>query len=212
MQLQRTLTKNRKTELYYDLIELLTGLLLAGFLWMHLFLESTITMGMEVFNNLAHTLDKNFLPYIGIPGIIIVFFTHFLVAGRRIPTRFQEQKIIWQHAKLLRHLNTWAWVFQVVSGMAILILGSVHMWVVITDWPIEAAKSAARVHSSYWSFYILLLLLSVIHAGIGLYRQFIKWGWFARKPVGIMLSIISTIIIGLGLAAIFAFIQIGGIQ
>lgn len=212
MQVQRSLTKNPKLELYYDVLELITGIMLVGFLWMHLFFESTIVMGTKVFNQLSQMLDQNMLPYLGIPIVIIAFFIHFLVAGRRIPTRFQEQRIIWQHARNLNQPNTWAWVFQVISGMVLLILGSIHMWVVITNWPIEAANSAARVASSYWVFYILLLILAVLHAGVGLYRQFVKWGWFPRKPIAIIIGIITIIIAGIGLVTIFAFIQLGGMQ
>ncbi|MEG6615626.1 succinate dehydrogenase [Peptococcaceae bacterium 1198_IL3148] len=209
MQRQRTLTKNTKTALYYDLLQLITGLILVGFLGMHLVFESTIMLGITVFNNLAHMLDQNSLPFLGIPLVIIAFFTHFLVAGRRIPTRFQEQRIIWRHAKNLNHPNTWAWVFQLISGMMLLVLVSIHIWVVITNWPIEATSSAQRA-SSHWGFYILLLLVAALHAGIGVYRQFVKWGWFSRRPVGIMISIVTMMILVIGLATIFAFMRLGG--
>ncbi|MBM7854127.1 fumarate reductase subunit C [Desulfohalotomaculum tongense] len=212
MQLQRTVTKSAKAALFYDLVELLTGLYLVGFLFSHLIFESSIVLGKEVFNNLSRALDENYLPYIGIPLTVIVFFTHFLAAGRRIPTGFEEQRIIWQHARMLRHFNTWTWLVQVVSGMVILILGSIHMWIVITGWPIEAGSSAARVQSGYIWFYILLLLSAGVHAGVGLYRQFVKWGWFPRKPVGILVGTASALIIILGFLTLLAFVQLGGIS
>ena len=212
MELQTIRVKSSKTGLYFDLIELFTGLFLVGFLWTHMLFVATVIIDPSLFNRLSLFLDKYYLSYIGIPVTILIFFIHFFVAGRRIPTRYQEQKIIWQHAKLIKHADTWTWVFQVITGMAVLILGSVHMWIIITGWPIEASASALRVKSGYFWFYIILLILGEYHAGFGLYRQFVKWGWLSRKPLGLAFKTITLFIVGLGLAALFAFMQLGGIQ
>ncbi|MBO8138593.1 MAG: succinate dehydrogenase [Desulfotomaculum sp.] len=211
MQFQRIVTGKIKSDLYYDLIELFSGLFLAGFLGMHLIFESSIIAGKKVFNNLSQTLDENYLALAGISLVVVVFFIHFLTAGRRIPTRCKEQKIIWHHTGRLRHLNTWAWVLQIITGIIILILGSIHMWVVVTDRPIKAETSALRIQSGYLWFYVILLLLSVVHAGIGIYRQFIKWGWFPRKPLGYVIGFISIFFILLGFTALFTFLRAGGL-
>ncbi|MCL0080794.1 succinate dehydrogenase [Peptococcaceae bacterium] len=210
MQLQHTLTKSSKTEFYYELLELITGLFLVIFLKLHMLFVGTIILGADVFNALAQGMDAYYLGYIFKTLTILAFFTHFIVAGRRIPTRIKEQKIIWRHAKLLRHPNTWLWVFQVITGMAILVLGAIHMWVVLTNPPTEALSSAMRVQAGYLWFYIVLLLLGQYHAGVGLYRQFVKWGWLPRKPVGYIIIIINLIIIVIGSVALGAFMQLGG--
>lgn len=211
MQLQHTINKNPRREMFFDLIELLTGLYLVLFLWTHMLFVSTIILGADVFNTLAHGLDEYYLAQIGIPITVMVFFLHFFVAGRRIPTRIQDQKIIWKHAKLTGHIDTWTWIFQAITGMAILVLGAIHMWVVIVQWPIDATVSAMRVQGEFLWFYIVLLLLGEYHASMGLYRQAVKWGWLRRRPVAVVLKFITIFIIGLGLVALWAFLQLGGI-
>ncbi|MFZ5643341.1 MAG: succinate dehydrogenase [Bacillota bacterium] len=209
MLVQKILTRNPKAELYYDLVELLTGLTLVGFLWTHMIFVATILLGVDIFNSLSQALDDYYLSYVGIPFIIVVFLLHILTAGRRLPTRIQEQKIIWRHAKMLQGTDTWVWVFQVITGSAIFALASIHMWVVIAGWPIRAMTSAERM-DAFWWFYLVLLLLGEYHAGFGIYRQFVKWGWFPRKPLGYISKIITAIILTLGLAALWIFIKLGG--
>lgn len=210
MFLQRTLTKSPRSELYADLAELISGVLLVGFLWTHMLFVSVIFLGPELFDKFAMFLDDYYLSYIGIPFILLVALVHVITAGRRIPNRFREQKIVWQHAKMIKHTDTWTWVFQTITGMAILVLASIHVWIVLTDWPIEAIKSAMRIESFYLYFYLVLLLLGEYHAGMGIYRQFVKWGWFRRRPIAYMLKVITVIIIGLGLGALYVFWQLGG--
>lgn len=209
MELQNVLHKNLKRELYLDITELITGVVLVGFLWTHMLLESSILVGVISFDHLSRFLDLYYLTYIGIPLVIIVFLTHFIVAGRRIPTRYKEQKIIWHHAQMIRHTDTWTWVFQVITGMALLIVAGIHMFVVIADWPIEAMTSAARIHQ-FLPLYLLLLLLAVYHAGVGLYRQFVKWGWVSRRPVAYIILVITVVITGLSVGTLWAFARLGG--
>lgn len=204
MLIQKVLTRNPKTELYYDLIELFTGITLVIFLWMHTVFVSTILLGNEVFNALSEGLDRYYLSYIGIPFIIIIFITHILTAGRRIPTRYQEQKIILRHARMINGTDTWIWIFQVITGMAILALTSIHLWVIITGWPIEAETSIDRLNAFWW-FYLVLLLLSQYHAGFGIYRQFVKWGWLPRKPV-----LVVAVSLALGLTVLGVSLHLGG--
>jgi fumarate reductase subunit C len=209
MQAQKLVTRNPRAELYYDLVELLTGVTLVGFLWTHMLFVATILLGVNVFNSLSQALDDYYLSYTGIPLIILVFILHILAAGRRIPTRIQEQRIIWRHAKMLGGTDTWVWVFQVITGAAIFALASIHMWVVISGWPINAATSSDRMYAFWW-FYLILLLLGEYHAGFGIYRQFVKWGWFPRKPLGYVTKTITVIILTLGLAALIVMYRIGG--
>ncbi|MCL0037483.1 hypothetical protein M1N10_00520 [Thermodesulfovibrionales bacterium] len=208
MKLQHLLTKDSKTEFYYEVLELITGLFLVVFLTLHILFVSTIILGPDVFDALAQGMDAYHLGTIFKSLVIVAFFAHFIVAGRRIPTRVREQGIVWRHAKLLRHPNTWAWVFQVITGMAILVLGAIHIWVVFTNSPTGAMGSAMRVQAGYLWFYIALIPLSFYHAGVGLYRQFVKWGWFPRKPVGYIIIVITLTIIAIGSVALWAFMQL----
>jgi fumarate reductase subunit C len=204
MLVQKTLTRNPKAELYYDLTELFSGFVLVGFLWTHMLFVATILLGSELFNTLSEGLDRYYLSYVGIPFVILVAFMHIITAGRRVPTRYQEQKIIWRHAKMLKGTDTWVWVFQVITGVSIFMLGAIHVWVILSGWPIQAMTSAERMHAFWW-FYAILLILGEYHAGFGIYRQFVKWGWFPRKPVGYITKFITVLILSLGIAALFVF-------
>jgi fumarate reductase subunit C len=56
------------------------------------------------------------------------------------------------------------------------------MWTVLTDLPITAAKSAARIQGGFWLvFYLILLPIVELHVGIGFYRIGVKWGFIRRK-------------------------------
>jgi fumarate reductase subunit C len=90
--------------------------------------------------------------------------------------------MMWEHSVRFNHLDTWLWNVQAVTAMIILIMGSVHMWTVLTNLPITAAKSAARVQTGWWLlFYIILLPMIELHVGIGFYRIGVKWGWITRS-------------------------------
>lgn len=115
----------------------------------------------------------------------ILFFTHFVVAARKIPFRSEGQIAIWRDAKLLLHRDTWLWVVQAVSAMIILVLGSIHMWTNMNDDAILAATSTARVQSGGWTlFYLFLVPLVQLHVFIGVYRIGVKWGFItdALRP------------------------------
>lgn len=210
--LQKTLIRNNpKADLYVDLAESATGIILVGFLWTHLVFVSTIILGHQVFDKLAHGLDEYYLSYVGIPFVVAVFLLHIILAGRRAPLRLRDLRVTWRHAKMIGHGDTWIWVGQVITALLVGIMGSIHMWVILTDWPIEAVKSAMRVDSLYLWFYIPLLLVGEYHAGFGLYRIFVKWGIVKnRHTAGYVLKAITVAIIVMGLAALWSFKQFGG--
>jgi fumarate reductase subunit C len=89
---------------------------------------------------------------------------------------------IWKLSRQLRHTDTYLWLVQAITAMIILIMGSIHMWTVLTDLPITAAKSAARIQGGFWFvFYLILLPMIELHVGIGFYRIAVKWGFARRK-------------------------------
>jgi fumarate reductase subunit C len=119
---------------------------------------------------------------VGGPMIGLTFLVHFVLAARKIPYRTKEQSTMWKHSKMLHHKDTWLWVVQAVSAMIILILGSIHVWTVLTDLPITAEKSAARIQGGFWLvLYLILLPMVELHVGIGFYRIAVKWGFIKRK-------------------------------
>ena len=77
------------------------------------------------------------------------------------------------------------WIWQVRTGMVMLVLGSFHLILLGVDVftplfgehaGIESATSMARVAAGLWLPYAILLLCVEFHASVGLYRLAVKWG------------------------------------
>jgi fumarate reductase subunit C len=164
-----------------DWLQMLTGAGLILFMWSHMILVSSVIIGPGAMNAIAEFFETTYMAQVGGPLIFLVFLFHFFLAARKVPFRMEQQQTISAHARMLRHRDTWLWVVQVVTAMVILLMGSIHMWVVLTDLPILAEKSAARVQTGWWlAFYLLLLPLVELHVSIGFYRIGVKWGFLRR--------------------------------
>lgn len=209
--LQRILTTSHRGDLLIDLAELASGLALVGFLWTHMLFVGTVLLGPEIFNSVPKTLEAYFLAQVGIPFVAVLILAHMVLAGRRIPNRFRDMKVVWRHTRSLGHFDTWTWLFQVATGTAIGILAAAHIWTVVSRWDINMEVSSGRVaQSPYFIFYILLLLFGEYHAGIGLYRQAVKWGWLNRKTVGWVLDAVTLLIVIMGVAALLVIKSYAG--
>ena len=174
--------KSGKWDGAMDWLQMLSGASLILFMWCHMLLVSSVVIDPAVMNAIAHFFEATGMAQVGGPLIFLVFLTHFVLAARKIPFRFDGQKTVWQHARMMRHGDTWMWVIQIVTAMIILIMGSIHIWVVLTDLPITAVKSATRVQGGFWAvFYLILLPLVELHVGIGFYRIAVKWGFVKDK-------------------------------
>ena len=111
------------------------------------------------------------------PVILVIFMLHFVLAARKVPFRAEQQKTVLGHAKMLHHTDTWLWIVQAVSAMIILVLGSIHLWTVLTDiytgvpgseLGITALHSAERVQKWPWALlYFVLMPLVELHVSIG---------------------------------------------
>lgn len=211
MILQHVLIRSRRAAAVLDLLEAFSGMALALFLWAHMLFVATVLLGAPAFDGIARLLDETALSYAGIPPVIALFLLHFLLAARKIPFTWREQRVAWAHAGRLRHKDTWTWIAQAATGMAILLLASIHFWVVLSSWPIESALSGYRVsQGTYLTFYLVLLILGELHAGLGLYRLAVKWGWPPRRKAERAVEIVSAVMLLLGLAALVAFRRLGG--
>ncbi len=171
-----------RTAAYLDFIQMLTGVGLILFMWSHMILVASINLGPNVMNSLARFLEDTYMAQTGGPLIGAIFLLHFILAARKLPFRSLEQKAIWQHSRRLHHLDTWLWVVQAATAMIVLIMGSIHIWTILTNLPISAAKSAARIQGGFWLvFYMILLPMIEFHVGIGFYRIGVKWGVITRS-------------------------------
>ena len=120
--------------------------------------------------------------------------------------------------KRMRHGDTNLWFYQVFTGFVMFFLGSVHLYIIMTN-PADIGPYASsdRVVSDWMApLYLLLLLAVEFHGSIGLYRLAIKWGWFegrdpkkSRQRLKIYKWVITLFFLSLGLLSLAAYIKIG---
>ncbi len=198
-----------RTDAYLDTLQMFTGVALILFMWSHMVLVASVNLGSGVMNAIAHFLEATYLAQIGGPVIALIFLLHFVIAARKIPFKYKEQKAMWGHTVRLNHLDTWLWIVQAGTAMIILIMGSIHMWTVLTDLPITAAKSAARIQGGWWLlFYMILLPMIELHVGIGFYRIGVKWGWITRSNRKFLKRFenrLTIVFVTIGLITLFTF-------
>jgi fumarate reductase subunit C len=192
-----------------DLIEMISGLLLVLFMFGHMLMLSTILFGKGTMDGLAGFLEDFYLAQAGAVGVAVLLVIHFVTAGRKLPSRVREQTMMWRLSRHLRHTDTWLWTIQAVTGMIILLFGAIHLWVILTTFPIEAIKSSVRVAESYGYLYLPMILVVELHVGIGLYRAVIKWTAFNRRTGAIIKWGLTGIFLVIGYSILVAFWSYG---
>lgn len=198
-----------RTAAYLDWLQMLTGAGLILFMWSHMVLVASVNLGPKVMNTIAYFFEATYMAQVGGPIIGATMLLHFILAARKIPYTSSEQGVIWRHAKMLHHTDTWLWLVQAVTAMVILVMGSIHIWTVLTNLPITAAKSALRVQTGFWGvFYLILLPCVELHVGIGFYRILVKWGVIkrsGRKGLHRFENVLTGVFILIGLITIIRF-------
>ena len=199
--------KGRATEarrqLLYELLSGASGLALAVFMWGHMILVGSILTGSRGFDWLAGFLEDYYIAQPTVVAVLVLFLVHAALASRKIPAQLAERrKMIALQKGLARagrdrpagasslspaqsHVESILWIWQVRTGMVVLVLGSFHIILLGIDVltplfgdrvVIEAVTSIERVSSGLWLLYAILLLCVEFHAGVGLYRLGVKWG------------------------------------
>jgi fumarate reductase subunit C len=173
---------------------------------------ASVNLGAGAMNAVARFFEETYMAQVGGPIIGFTFLLHFLLAARKVPFRMEQQATIWKHSRMLHHMDTWLWLIQAFTAMVILIMGSIHMWTVLSTLPITAAKSAARIQGGFWFvFYLILLPMVELHVGIGFYRIAVKWGLIRRKTrkgFKKFENILTGIFILIGLITIIRFLTL----
>ncbi len=208
MKLQKALSYSPRADFIAEVVQMVSGLLLVLFLWTHMLFVASILLGSNAFNGLSFFMEKYGLLPAAIVFLLLVGGAHVGVVIRRIPSRWAEQKIVWKHAKLIHHHDTWSWLFQSITGGAILLLAIIHV-AVVTYGGIDVMYSAGRIKHGFLLFYAVLLLLAEYHASVGLYRVFVKWGWVKRRSLKRVLSVISVLTVGIGAVTLWVFFTLG---
>ncbi len=170
-----------------DVAQSITGLILALFMWVHLFLVSSILLGKKAMFYVSGFFELKFLTgwthgypvLVSIIGIIIftIFIIHAGIAVRKFPISWNQHRIIRHQMGMMKHSDTNLWYWQVVTGFIMFFLGSVHLYVMIShpDKIGPYASSDRFVSEYFWPLYLVLLIAVELHATIGMYRLAVKW-------------------------------------
>ena len=190
-------------QLTYELVSGLSGLALALFMWGHMILVGSILTGARGFDWLATWLEDYYIAQPTVVVVLFLFLVHAVLASRKIPAQLRERREIINLSKglsrsgrekiasasefspFIPHTESMLWIWQVRTGMIILVLGSFHIILLGVDvltplygerLGIEAVTTVERVRAGLWLPYAILLLCVEFHASVGLYRLAVKWG------------------------------------
>ncbi len=209
-----------------DLLQSATGLFLALFLVAHMFFVSSILISHDTFYTVARFFEAGWLfgtpqPWVVscvVGGVLAVFVLHAWLAMRKFPANFRQYKVFAAHKAQLRHSDTGLWWIQLWTGFALFFLGTVHLYGMLTQpAAIGPYESADRIWTgSLWPLYLILLFMVEVHGSIGLYRLALKWGWLegrdpaaTRRRLRVAKTAFSVFFLGLGLASLLAYVQLG---
>ena len=217
-----------RRQIAHEIISGGSGLVLALFMWGHVVLVGSILTGERGFDWMATFLEDYYIAQPTVIAIFSLFLVHAVFAARKIPAQLRERKRIVELAKGLKnsgrehvetrtehspfrpHLESMLWIWQVRTGMVMLVLGSFHLTLLAIDVftplygdiaGIESSTSMARVAAGLWLPYAILLLCVEFHASVGLYRLAIKWGadlWMSRKTMHRIEQVIFWLILVIG--------------
>ena len=217
--------RNSRVPALLDLVQGLSGLLLALFMWGHMLFVSSILLGKDVMYTVTRLFEGYYFfgePHPWIVSIVVfavllLFVLHAALAMRKFPASYRQYSILRQHQSKLRHTDTNLWFIQVYTGFAMFFLGSAHLFqMLVNPGDIGPYASADRVWGGMWPVYLLLLLAVELHGGIGLYRLAVKWGWFesddpavGRRRLIRAKWVITISFLLLGLASLAAYMKIG---
>ena len=219
--------------LVHEVISGGTGLVLALFMWGHVVLVGSILTGARGFDWMATMLEDYFIAQPTVIAIFSLFLIHAVFAARKVPAQLRERKRIVELSKGLRnsgrekvatrteyspfrpHVESMLWIWQVRTGMIMLVLGSFHLILLGLDVftplfgnhaGIESSTTLARVGAGLWLPYAILLICVEFHASVGLYRLAIKWGadrWLSRTAMHVIEQVIFWVILVIGGVTLF---------
>ena len=189
-----------------DFWQAASGAVLALFICVHLILEGTVVISPDITNFLAWLLEVTYIAHIAAPCLILLIVFHFWIAARKMPFRAGELQIFVRHSRALRETDTWLWLVQVFSAIIILVCGLAHVWAVMTDLPITAAGTSARLHGGWIVFYAVFLPAIILHTGIGIYRLLVKFAVIRRASREKLQKIVWT---GMGCYLLLGILALG---
>jgi fumarate reductase subunit C len=209
-----------------DLLQSLSGLALALFMWLHMAFVSSILISEDVAWAVARFFEGYF--FLSRPqawlvsafaaAVTVLFAVHALLALRKFPADWRQYRIAASHGRRLRHPDTVLWFVQVATGFAMFFLAPVHLYTMLVHPDlIGPYESADRVWTGgFWPLYLALLFVVEVHGSVGLYRLAVKWGWFmgrdpraGRRRLRRAMWALIVFLLALGLTTLAADIRLG---
>jgi len=219
-----------RRQLRYELASGISGVVLALFMWGHMFLVGSILTGTRGFDTLSSGLEDLYIAQPTVLAITLLFLIHAAMASRKIPAQIRDRRRLRDLTRGLgraqpdrpAHVESSLWIWQVWTGMILLVFGSFHLVLVGLDvftdlygahTGIEAVSTQARVAGGLWIVYAILLLCVEFHASTGLYRFAVKWGIGSRLGRPTLRRIELVLLYGfLGLGALTLVVLAGWID
>ncbi|WP_170019380.1 fumarate reductase cytochrome b subunit [Campylobacter sp. RM16190] len=174
--------KKSRCPAVWDRWQSITGFILACFILCHMVFTSTILLGKDAFNAVVGFAEAKFLfgeatwwiTNVIAAVIFVVFIAHAFLAMRKFPANFRQYLMFIGHKKRMKHLDTTLWWFQFLTGFVLFFAASGHLVDIVFGGHITADSSAANF-ARLEIFYLALLVFMVVHAGVGMYRLYVKW-------------------------------------
>jgi len=209
-----------------DFAQSASGLALVLFMWAHMGFVSSILLGRDAMWAVARFFEGYYFfgrsyPWIvsiAVSTVVALIVVHALLAVRKFPSGYLQFRTFRGHMRAMQHEDTTLWFWQVVTGFALFFLAPAHLYVMLSRPDrIGPFESSDRVWSDHmWPLYLLLLFVVELHAGIGLYRLAVKWGWVGgadpnvtRRRLKRLKWAITVFFLALGLATLAAYVKIG---
>jgi fumarate reductase subunit C len=208
-----------------DLAQSVSGLLLGVFMWVHLFLVSSILLGKDAMWYVTGFFELRFLHdwqhgYSSIVSVIavlvfLIFILHAGIAVRKFPISWRQYRTFRHQMGMMKHSDTNLWFYQALTGFLMFFLGSVHIYVMAThpDKIGPYASSDRFVSEYFWPLYAILLVCVELHATIGMYRLAVKWisfrGTHTRHRLKVLKNVLTAFFLTVGVLTFFTYTKIG---
>jgi fumarate reductase subunit C len=177
---------DRRWPAWLDLVQGLSGLLLVLFMWAHMFAVSSILLGKQAMYRVTKFFEgalffdtpQPWLVSLVALAIFLIFVLHSVLAIRKFPDGYRQWRSWLEHMRGMRHEETTLWFLQVVTGLVLMFFATAHLLeIFVHPGDIGPHASAARIAGGGWLLGLVLLFSVEVHAGIGVYRLIVKWGW-----------------------------------
>jgi fumarate reductase subunit C len=215
-------------QLLYEVVSGASGVALALFMFGHTVFVGSILTGERGFDSVAKMFEDYYIARPSVIIILLLFLVHAAFASRKIPAQLSERREMLRLGKDLNsfgrgwstpgsgltaftpHIESLLWIWQVRTGMVMLVLGSFHIILVGVDVftplfgervGIEASTTLERERAGLWIVYALLTICVAFHIAVGLYRLAVKWGagaTLSRKALWRCEQVILWGLLGLG--------------